>query len=54
MASTVPGRGPDSAGDGSAIAEEQDKDAVRKVSDKRASFFIRTPSYGDTIIRRAC
>jgi hypothetical protein len=43
MASTVPGRGPDAAGDGSAIADGQASDAVRKANNERGSFFIRTP-----------
>jgi hypothetical protein len=44
MAATVPGLGPDSAGDGSAMADGQDKDAVRKDNNKRAGFFMRTPA----------
>src|SRR5262252_8022381 len=43
MASIVPGLGPDSAGDGAAMADGQDIDAVRRDNNKRASFFIRTP-----------
>ena len=45
MASTVPGRGPDAAGDGSAIAEVESKDAVKKADNESARFFINHSSF---------